>query len=78
MVLHLPLAAISPRELCCNLDVLYGVVNKGLPRPLGAFGNRRSFTGNGNLQEVIKGLLTWEAPAASITWVMMKHYPPAN
>ena len=41
-----------------NLNLLYGVVSKGIPWPLGAFENRRSFTSIGNLQEVIKGLLT--------------------
>ena len=46
-----------------NLNLLYGVVSKGIPWPLGAFENRRSFTSIGNLQEVIKGLLTKEAPS---------------
>ena len=46
-----------------NLNLLYGVVSKGIPWPLGAFVNRRSFTSIGNLQEVIKGLLTKEAPS---------------
>ena len=41
-----------------NLNLLHGVVSKGIPWPLGAFENRRSFTSIGNLQEVIKGLLT--------------------
>ena len=41
-----------------NLNLLYGVVSKGIPWLLGAFENRRSFTSIGNLQEVIKGLLT--------------------
>lgn len=41
-----------------NLNLLYGVVSKGIPWPLGAFENRRSFTSIGNLQEVINGLLT--------------------
>ena len=41
-----------------NLNLLYGVVSKGMPWPLGAFENRRSFTSIGNLQAVIKGLLT--------------------
>ena len=36
-----------------NLNLLYGVVSKGIPWPLGAFENRRSFTSIGNLQEVI-------------------------
>ena len=61
-----------------NLNLLYGVVSKGIPWPLGAFENRRSFTSIGNLQEVIKGLLTKDVPSGSITWVMMKHYPPTN
>ena len=43
-----------------NLNLLYGVVSKGIPWPLGAFENRRSFTSIGNLQEVIKGLMTKE------------------
>ena len=46
-----------------NLNLLYGVVCKGFPWPLGAFENRRSFTSIGNLQEVIKGLLTKDAPS---------------
>jgi len=46
-----------------NLNLLYGVVKKGIPWPLGAFENRRSFTSIGNLQEVIKGLLTKDAPS---------------
>lgn len=41
-----------------NLNLLYGVVSKGLPWPLGAFDNRRSFTSIGNLCVVIEGLLT--------------------
>ena len=46
-----------------NLNLLYGVVSKGIPWPLDAFENRRSFTSIGNLQEVIKGLLTKDAPS---------------
>lgn len=41
-----------------NLNLLYGVVKKGIPWPLGAFENRRSFTSIGNLCFVIEGLLT--------------------
>ncbi len=41
-----------------NLNLLYGVVKKGIPWPLGAFENRRSFTSIENLQYVIDGLLT--------------------
>ena len=46
-----------------NLNLLYGVVKKGIPWPLGAFENRRSFTSIGNLQEVIKGFLTKDVPS---------------
>ena len=46
-----------------NLNLLYGVVSKGMPWPLGAFENRRSFTSIGNLQEVIMGLLTKDVPS---------------
>ena len=46
-----------------NLNLLYGVVSKGMPWPLGAFENRRSFTSIENLQEVIKGLLTKDVPS---------------
>ena len=46
-----------------NLNLLYGVVSKGIPWPLGAFENKRSFTSIGNLQEVIKGLLTKDVPS---------------
>lgn len=41
-----------------NLNLLYGVVSKGIPWPLGAFENRRSFTSVDNLCTVIEGLLT--------------------
>lgn len=41
-----------------NLNLLYSVVSKGIPWPLGAFENRRSFTSVGNLCFVINGLLT--------------------
>lgn len=44
-----------------NLNLLYGVVKKGIPWPLGAFENRRSFTSIGNLQMVIAGLLEKDA-----------------
>lgn len=40
-----------------NLNLLYGFVKKGLPWPLGAFENKRSFTSIGNLAFVISGLL---------------------
>lgn len=41
-----------------NLNLLYGVVKKGIPWPLGAFENHRCFTSIGNLEFVIHGLLT--------------------
>ena len=41
-----------------NLNLLYGVVKKGIPWPLGAFENRRTFTSIDNLCFIIKGLLT--------------------
>lgn len=41
-----------------NLNLLYGFVKKGLPWPLGAFENRRTFTSIDNLTFVINGLLT--------------------
>ena len=41
-----------------NLNLLYGVVKKGIPWPLGAFENKRTFTSIDNLCFIIKGLLT--------------------
>ncbi len=46
-----------------NLNLLYGVVKKGIPWPLGAFENRRSFTSIENLQYIIEGLLTKNVPS---------------
>lgn len=43
-----------------NLNLLYNVVKKGIPWPLGAFDNRRSFTSIDNLCYVVEGLLTRE------------------
>lgn len=40
-----------------NLNLLYKIVKKGIPWPLGAFKNRRSFTSIGNLCYVIDGLV---------------------
>ena len=45
-----------------NLNLLYGVVKKGIPWPLGAFENRRTFTSIENINFVIDGLLTKEVP----------------
>lgn len=41
-----------------NLNLLYGVVKKGIPWPLGAFENKRTFTSIDNLCYIISGLLT--------------------
>ena len=41
-----------------NLNLLYQVVSKGIPWPLGAFENRRTFTSIDNLSYIINGLLT--------------------
>lgn len=41
-----------------NLNLLYNVVKKGIPWPLGAFENKRSFTSIDNLCYVVEGLLT--------------------
>ena len=43
-----------------NLNLLYGVVKKGIPWPLGAFENKRTFTSIDNLCFIIEGLLTKE------------------
>lgn len=40
-----------------NLNLLYGVVSKGIPWPLGAFENKRTFTSVDNLCYIINGLL---------------------
>ncbi len=45
-----------------NLNLLYNVVKKGIPWPLGAFDNRRTFTSIDNLCFVIDGLLTKDVP----------------
>ena len=41
-----------------NLNLLYSVVRKGIPWPLGAFENRRTFTSVENVCFVVNGLLT--------------------
>lgn len=40
-----------------NLNLLYGFVKKGLPWPLGAYDNKRTFTSIDNLKTIIPGLL---------------------
>lgn len=46
-----------------NLNLLYNVVKKGIPWPLGAFENRRSFTSIDNLCYVVEGLLIKDVPS---------------
>jgi len=46
-----------------NLNLLYSVVRKGIPWPLGAFENRRSFTSVENLCFVINGLVSGNVPS---------------
>ena len=41
-----------------NLNLLYNVVRRGIPWPLGAFENRRTFTSIDNLTFVISGILS--------------------
>ena len=41
-----------------NLNLLYNVVRKGIPWPLGAFENRRTFTSIENICFVVNGVLT--------------------
>ena len=45
-----------------NLNLLYNVVKKGIPWPLGDFENRRSFTSIDNLCYVVEELLMKEVP----------------
>ena len=46
-----------------NLNLLYSVVKKGLPWPLGDFENRRSFTSVDNLCYVVNGLIEKDVPS---------------
>lgn len=46
-----------------NLNLLYNVVKKGLPWPLGDFENRRTFTSIDNLCYVIDGLIHKDVPS---------------
>lgn len=46
-----------------NLNLLYNVVKKGIPWPLGAFENRRTFTSIDNLSFVISEFLTKDVPS---------------
>jgi nucleoside-diphosphate-sugar epimerase len=46
-----------------NLNLLYNVVRKGVPWPLGAFDNRRSFVSIDNLNFIINQLIEKDIPA---------------
>ena len=46
-----------------NLNLLYNMVKKRIPWPLGAYENRRTFTSIDNVSFVISGLLTHEVPS---------------
>lgn len=46
-----------------NLNLLYNVVKKGMPWPLGAFENRRTFTSVENVCFAVNGVLTKDVPS---------------
>lgn len=46
-----------------NLNLLYNVVKKGIPWPLGAFDNRRTFTSIENVCFAVNGVLTRNVPS---------------
>ena len=46
-----------------NLNLLYNVVKKGIPWPLGAFDNRRTFTSVENICFAVNGVLTKDVPS---------------
>ena len=46
-----------------NLNLLYGVVKKEIPWPLGAFENRRTFTSIENICFAVNGVLTKDVPS---------------
>ena len=46
-----------------NLNLLYNVVKKGIPWPLGAFDNRRTFTSIENICYAVNGVLTKDVPS---------------
>ena len=46
-----------------NLNLLYGFVKKGIPWPLGAFDNRRTFTSIENICFAVNGVLSKDVPS---------------
>ena len=49
-----------------NLNLLYSVVSKGIPWPLGAFDNKRSFCSIDNISYVVEQLIVKENIASGI------------
>ncbi len=45
-----------------NLNLLYMMVSKGIPYPLGSFGNKRSFVSIGNLAWIIRQIIERDIP----------------
>ena len=48
-----------------NLNLLYSAVSKGVPWPLGAFENERSFASIGNVCAVVEGLISGEVESGT-------------
>lgn len=46
-----------------NLNLLYNMVKKGIPWPLGAFDNRRTFTSVQNICFAVNGVITKDVPS---------------
>ena len=46
-----------------NLNLLYNIVKKGIPWPLGSFENRRTFTSVENICFAVNGVLTKDVPS---------------
>lgn len=46
-----------------NLNLLYNIVKRGIPWPLGAFENRRTFTSVENVCFAVNGVLTGDVPS---------------
>ena len=67
-----------------NLNLLYNVVKKGIPWPLGDFENKRSFTSIDNLCYVVEGLLTKDVASGIYHMgqyqelILSSHYLPRN
>jgi nucleoside-diphosphate-sugar epimerase len=70
-ILHSPLKAIYIFRPCMihgpgnkgNLNLLYQIVSKGIPWPLGAFDNRRSFMNIRNLAYIVEQFISKNPPS---------------